>query len=103
MLFNLDSSKQAQEIVLSRKRRATNHGSISFNNMIIKRKNALKHLGLLLDVRLNFVEHISAQIKNANKVYKCSKKTLSFSTASISINFLKIICSTPFVLRGCYL
>ena len=64
MLFNSDSSKQAQETAFSRKNRGSNHGSISFNNMIISKENVPKHLGLLLDVRLNLVEHINAQIKN---------------------------------------
>ena len=31
--------------------------------MILNWENILKHLGLLLDVRLNFVEHINLQIK----------------------------------------
>ena len=60
MLFNPDPSKQAQEIILSWKNRATNQGRISLNNLILNRKNVLKHLGLLLDIGLNFVEHINA-------------------------------------------
>ena len=59
------SFKTSQEIVLSWKNRATNYGSISLNNLILNRKNVFKHLGLLLDVRLNFVEHINAQIKKS--------------------------------------
>lgn len=35
--------------------------------MIINRENVLQHLGMLLDVRLNFVEHINAKIEKANK------------------------------------
>ena len=35
--------------------------------MIINRENVLKHLGLLLDIRLNFVEHINVQIKIGTK------------------------------------
>ena len=55
--------------------------------MIINRGNVLKHLGFLLDVRLNFVEHINAQIKKANKSI-VNKKTASFFPAGISINKL---------------
>ena len=46
----------------------TNHGSISLNNCILNRKNVFKHLGLFLDVRLNFVEHINAQMKKKSYV-----------------------------------
>ena len=74
MLFNSGSSKQAQEIIISRKNRATNHGSISLNNMIQNRKDVLKHLGLLHHVRLSFVEQINAQIKKANKVIGLIRK-----------------------------
>ena len=71
MLFNPDSSKQAQEIVFSRKNKASNHGSISLiNNMIINRENVLKHLGLLLDVRPKCVD---AQINKA-KMRKSKKQ-----------------------------
>ena len=63
MLFNPNSSKQAKEIVFSRKNRATNYGNVS----IINSENVLKHLGLSLHVRLNFVENTNAQIKKANK------------------------------------
>ena len=84
-LFNAYYSKQDQEIVDSRKNRVTNHGSISLNNMIINRENVLKHLGLLLDVRLNFVEHINAQMKKANKGINIIRKLhLSLPRASLN-------------------
>ena len=67
MLFNLHLSKQSLEILFSRKSRTINQGSISLNNIIITRENVLKHLGLLLIVRLNFVEHINVQIKKRTK------------------------------------
>ena len=63
MLFNPDSSKQVQEILFSWKNRVTNHGSIWLNNVIINMGNVLKHLGLFFNVRLDFIEHINAQIK----------------------------------------
>lgn len=42
--------------------------------MIIVRGNVLKHLDLFLNVRRNFVEHINAQIKKANKVIGLIRK-----------------------------
>lgn len=52
VLFDPDSSKQATAIVFSRKNSAISHGSMSFNKMIISRRNVLKRLGLLLDLSL---------------------------------------------------
>ena len=67
MLFNPDSSKQVQKIVFSWKNRATSHGSILLSNMIRNWENVLKHVSLLLYVRLKFVEHLNEQIKEASK------------------------------------
>ena len=55
MLFNPDASKQAQEVVFSRKTNPSNHKNINFNNMPLNRKNTQKHVGLYLDAKLNFL------------------------------------------------
>ena len=68
MLFNPDASKQAQEVVSSRKKNRSNHNDIYFNNMLLNRKNTQKHLGLYLDAKLSFSEHINEKIK---KTVKC--------------------------------
>ena len=52
--------------------------------MVINRENALKHLGLLLDVRLNFAGHITAQIKKANKGIIVTRK-LQLSLPHVSL------------------
>ena len=48
MIFNPDASKQAQEIVFSRKANASNHETVYFNNVPVTRENIQKHLGLFL-------------------------------------------------------
>ena len=65
MLFNPDASKQSQEIVFSRKKNPSNHSDMYFNNMPLKRKNTQERLGLFLDAKLNFSEHINEKIKKA--------------------------------------
>ena len=40
----------------------SNHSDIYFNNMQLKRNNTQKHVGLYLDVKLNFSEHINEKI-----------------------------------------
>ena len=52
--------------------------------MIINRENVLKHLGLLLDVGLNFVEYINAQIKKANEGISVIRK-LHLSLPGVSL------------------
>ena len=67
MIFNPDASKQAQEIVLSRKANASNHATVYFNNVPVIRDNIQKHLGLFLDSKLNLLIHINEKIKKVLK------------------------------------
>ena len=67
MIFNPDASKHVQEIVFSCKTRATNHGTIYFNNAPIIRENIQKHLGLFLDSKFNFFDYTNEKIKKATK------------------------------------
>ena len=74
MVFDPDASKQAQEIVFSRKANATNHGTVYFNNVPVTRENIQRHLGLFLDSKLNFFDHINEKIKKATKVVNVIRK-----------------------------
>ena len=65
MSFNSDITKQAQEIIFSRKKNNTSHPSLYFNNTPIQRKSVQKHLGLFLDEKLSFLEHIDEKTKKA--------------------------------------
>ena len=67
MNFNPDLSKQAQEVIFSRKTVKVSHPSITFNTVPVARTACQKHLGLHLDEKLNFHDHINAKILKANK------------------------------------
>ena len=67
MIFNPDASKQDQEIVFSRKANSGNHETVCFNNVPVIRKNIQKYLGLFLDSKLSFFDHINEKIKKATK------------------------------------
>ena len=58
MSFNPDLSKQAQEVIFSLKLQKMNHPSIYFNNNPIDQVSSHKHLGMILDAKLNFQKHI---------------------------------------------
>ena len=58
MSFNRDPSKQAQEVIFSRKRLNPNHNSIYFNNNLVNQVPSQKHLGMDLDAKLNFEKHL---------------------------------------------
>ena len=67
MLLNPDSSKPAQEMPFSRKKKTQIHLTIRFKNIQVKRASNHKHLRILLDVKLNFKQHIDTTIFKINK------------------------------------
>ena len=58
MSFNPDLSKQAQEVIFSKKYNKQNHPDLYFNQTKVKTVSAQKHLGLILDEKLNFNLHL---------------------------------------------
>ena len=62
MIFNPDAPKQAQEIVFSSKANASNHANIQ------------RHLGLFLDSKLSFFDHMNEKIKKATKGFSVIRK-----------------------------
>ena len=68
MNFNPDLSKQAQEVIFSRKTVKVSHPSDTFNTVPVACTSCQKHLGLYLDEKVNFHDHINAKIFKASKV-----------------------------------
>ena len=60
MIFNCDFTKQEQEVTFSRKTKKLLHHNLSFNDVLLKNSIYQKHLELILDAKLNFVEHIKS-------------------------------------------
>ena len=74
MSFNPDPSKQAQEVISSRKHQKISHPSIYFNNNPIESVSSQKHLGMILDTKLNFQEHIKNILTKVNKTIGLLRK-----------------------------
>ena len=67
MSFNPDPSKQTQEIIFRRKTKKISHPSLLFNNSIVSETPYQKHLGIFLDARLTFEEHLTVITTKVNK------------------------------------
>ena len=86
MNFNPDPSKQAHEIIFSRKTKKICHPSLRFNNSIVSQSpyrfnNSIvsqslcqKHLGIFLDSRLTFQEHLKVITTKVNKTIGLLRK-----------------------------
>ena len=77
MIFNPDASKQAQEVIFSRKIKKTTHPPLVFNNAIVSQTNSQKHLGVTLDLKLTFEEHLLNVIKTVNRTTGLLRKLQS--------------------------
>ena len=67
MSFNPDPTKQATEILFSLKKNCQNHPPVYFNGTLVKRVEHHKHLGLTLDSKLSFNNHVNNIISKVRK------------------------------------
>ena len=65
MYFNPDRSKQAQEVIFSRKTSIQSHPVLTFDSSPVIKTMHYKHLRLMLYKKLNFKEHLKEKISKA--------------------------------------
>ena len=90
MCFNPDPDKQAVELLFSQKNTIVPHPPLYFNNLHVHKQERHKHLGLLLDAKLSFVEHINEKV---NKAYRIIG-TLRFLSKYLPLHSLDQIYET---------
>ena len=78
MEFNPDLSKQATEVLFSCKEVSPNHPQRIFNGINVKKVDAQKHLGLILDSGLSFKKHLDVKIKKAKTIIGIIKHLSKF-------------------------
>ena len=67
MSFNPDISKQAQEVIFSRKLKKNPHPPLMFNSNLVNKASSQRHLGIILDESLSFEEHSKIISVKTNK------------------------------------
>ena len=88
--FNPDRSKQAQEVIFSRKTSIQSHLVLTFDNCPVIKTTHHKHLGLILDEKLNFKEHLKEKMSKAYKGIAVLRKLQNI----IPRNSLLTICKS---------
>ena len=91
MIFNPDLSKQAQEVIFSRKTNKINHPTTTFNTIPVACTPYQEHLGLYLDEKLNFNHHINLKISKANKGIEIIKRLSHILPVKSLYKYLQII------------
>ena len=88
MSFNPDPTKQAVQVVFTRRAKQIDHPKIYFNDIEVKTVNDHKHLGLILDSKLSFISHISEKISKPHKglgIIKSLSRFLSVKTLDLIV------------------
>jgi len=89
MQFNPDPTKQAQEVIFSRKIRNQSHPSLYFNNNPVQKTTSQKHLGLHLDTKLDFQEHLKKVFAKVNKPIALLRKLRTILPRSALLTIYK--------------
>ena len=74
MSFNPDASKKAHKVIFSRKLQKSVYPPLHFNNIAVTQSTTQKHLGMLLDVKLDFQEHLKNIYSKVNKTIGLLRK-----------------------------
>ena len=95
MIFNPDLSKEAQEVIFSRKIKKLLHPTLSFNNIPLNNSLFQKHLGLTLDIKLNFSEHIKSITIKISKTMGLLRKFQQILPRSTLLTIYKTFIRSP--------
>ena len=74
MKFNPNSNEQAQEVHFSNRTNKDSFIFITFNNRKVETISLQKHVGLILDERLNFNKHLESKINKSFKIIGFPKR-----------------------------
>ena len=74
MSFNPDPSKQAQEVIFSRKLKRVTHPPLVFNNANVSQRKSQKQLGIILDSKLTFEDHYKTVLRKTNRTIGLLRK-----------------------------
>ena len=94
MLFNPDPIKQAIEVCFPHKCDKEVYPPLKFRNNDIQSANCQKHLGLALDSKLDFNEHVNNKINKCNKSLSTTKKLSSDLSRNSLLTIYKIVFKT---------
>ena len=90
-IHSIQILKNAQEVLFSRKNSNITHPVIYFNNVQVQRANQQKHLGIILDERLNSESHIDKVLTKASTGIAVIKRLRNFSPRKSLITIYKVI------------
>ena len=89
MKFNPDPTKQAHEVIFSRKTKEIYHPPLVFNNASVSQSSPQKHLSVILDSKLIFQEHLTMVSLKISKTLGLLRKLHNLLPRSALITIYK--------------
>ena len=89
MSFNPNPLKQGQDVIFSCKITKTNHPTLIFNDNPVRQAALQKHLGMFLDCKLNFEEHLKPIVNKINKTIGLLRKFQNFLSKKLLLTIYK--------------
>ena len=94
MNFNPDPTKQAQEVIFSRKTKKLPHPPLAFNNANVTQSIYQKHLGIILGSKLTFENHLNMVTVRSSTILYDQAFNLSFQQKLESILYRACLAIT---------
>ena len=79
MIFNPDPTKQAQEVIFSRKSKSSTHPPLVFNDKNVCETFSQKHLVVILRLKLTFEDYLNNVLAKVNKNFKLYSKNFKIA------------------------
>ena len=89
MNFNPGPTKQAHEVIFNRKTKEIYHPLLVFNNTNVSQSSSQKHLGVMLDSKLIFDEHLKMASLKISKTLGLLRKLHNLLPRSALITIYK--------------
>ena len=90
MSFNLDCSKEAREVVFSRKPKKEYHPPVVFNNNNVSETNLQKHLGVVLKNCISFDDHLKMVLSKINKTIGLLHRLRNIQPKSVLLSIYRV-------------
>ena len=94
MSFNPEPSKQAQEVIFMQKFQKKDYPPLYFNDSSVKETCKQKHLGMLLDFRLDFQGHWKSLVKKVHETVALLRKFQNILLRSALLTIYKCFVRT---------
>ena len=102
MSFDSDLKKQSQEVIFSRQLNKPNHLLSNFNNTVVIQSTTHKHLGMILDTKLDLQGHLKDKLSKISKTIGLLRKLQKILTRAPLLTIYKSLLDPILIMVTSY-